>query len=206
MSINTDFPPNENIVWHPHSVTRQDREALHKQQGAVLWFTGLSGSGKSTLAGALERVLHQRCISTYLLDGDNMRRGLCRDLSFSNDDRRENIRRVGEVSRLLVDAGLIVLTACISPYRAERQMVRDMLPPGCFIEVFVDTPLAICEARDSKGLYKKARAGKLPNFTGIDAIYEAPQQPDLHLNGEQLVTDLICRLLVLLSERVLIST
>lgn len=206
MSIGADFPFNENVVWHSHSVTRQDREALHKHRGAVLWFTGLSGSGKSTLAGALEEVLHQRCMSTYLLDGDNIRRGLCRDLGFSNDDRSENIRRVGEIVRLLVDAGLIVLTALISPYRAERHKVRDMLSPGRFIEVFVDTPLEICETRDPKGLYKKARAGKLHNFTGIDAVYEAPQQPDLHLDGEQLVTDLIYRLLNLLSERIMIGS
>lgn len=206
MSIDADLPFNENVVWHLHSVTRQDREALHKHQGAVLWFTGLSGSGKSTLAGALEQVLHQRCVSTYLLDGDNIRRGLCRDLGFSNDDRSENIRRVGEMVRLLVDAGLIVLTALISPYRAERHKVRDMLPPGRFIEVFVDTPLAICETRDPKGLYKKARAGKLHDFTGIDAVYEAPQQPDLHLDGEQLVADLIYRLLNLISKRIMIGS
>lgn len=206
MSIDSGLPFNENVVWHPHSVTRQDREALHKHQSAVLWFTGLSGSGKSTLAGALEQVLHQRCVSTYLLDGDNIRHNLCRDLSFSNDDRRENIRRVGEMAQLLVDAGLIVLTAFISPHRAERQMVRDMLPLGRFIEVFVDTPLEICKTRDPKGLYKKARAGKLHNFTGIDAVYEAPQQPDLHLDGEQLVTNLICRLLDFLSERIIIGS
>ncbi len=149
--------------------------------------------------------MHQRGISTYLLDGDNVRHGLCRDLGFSDDDRRENIRRVGEVARLMVDAGLIVLTAFISPHRAERQLVRDMLPAGRFIEVFVDTPLAVCEARDPKGLYQKARAGELRNFTGIDAVYEAPQRPDLHLDGEQLVTNLTGRLLDLLDERVIIN-
>lgn len=184
MAADAGLPLNENVVWHPHPVTHQDREALHKHQGAVLWFTGLSGSGKSTLAGALEQALHQRGVSTYLLDGDNVRHGLCHDLGFGDDDRRENIRRVGEVARLMVDAGLIVLTAFISPHRAERQLVRDMLPAGRFIEVFVDTPLAVCEARDPKGLYQKARAGELRNFTGIDAGYEAPQQPDLHLDGE----------------------
>lgn len=200
------IPVNENVVWHPHQITRQDREILHKHQSAVLWFTGLSGSGKSTLAGALEQALYQRDISTYLLDGDNVRHGLCRDLGFSDDDRRANIRRVGEVARLMVDAGLIVLTAFISPYRAERQLVRDMLPAGCFIEVFVDTPLDVCEARDPKGLYQKARAGELCNFTGIDAIYEVPQQPDLHLDGKQLVTNLIGRLLDLLDKRVIIRS
>ncbi|AHF78243.1 Adenylylsulfate kinase [Sodalis praecaptivus] len=206
MAADAGLPLNENVVWHPHPVTRQDREALHKHQGAVLWFTGLSGSGKSTLAGALEQALHQRGVSTYLLDGDNVRHGLCRDLGFSDDDRRENIRRVGEVARLMVDAGLIVLTAFISPHRAERQLVRDMLPAGRFIEVFVDTPLAVCEARDPKGLYQKARAGELRNFTGIDAVYEAPQRPDLHLDGEQLVTNLTGRLLDLLDERVIIES
>lgn len=194
---------NENVVWHPHPITRQDRERLHKHQGAVIWFTGLSGSGKSTCAGAVEQALHQRGVSTYLLDGDNVRHGLCRDLIFDEDDRRENIRRVGEVVRLMMDAGLIVPTAFISPRRADRQLVRDMLPAGRFIEVFMDTPLAVCEARDPKGLYQKARAGELRNFTGIDAVYEAPQWPELHLNGEQLVTDLTGRLLALLDERII---
>lgn len=155
VSVEHATPADENIVWHPHAVTRQDREQQHGHQGVVLWFTGLSGSGKSTVAGALEQALFARGVSTYLLDGDNVRHGLCRDLGFSDDDRRENIRRVGEVAKLMVDAGLVVLTAFISPHRAERQMVRDMLASGQFIEVFVDTPLAICEARDPKGLYKK---------------------------------------------------
>ncbi|KAG4076159.1 hypothetical protein HA402_006376 [Bradysia odoriphaga] len=173
--------------------------------GVVLWFTGLSGSGKSTVAGALEQVLHQLGVSTYLLDGDNVRHGLCRDLGFSDDDRRENIRRVGEVAKLMVDAGLVVLTAFISPHRAERQMVREMLAEGQFIEVFVDTPLAICEARDPKGLYKKARAGELRNFTGIDSVYEAPARPDIWLNGEQLVTNLTTQLLDLLRGQAIIK-
>lgn len=196
---------DENVVWHSHVVSRQARERLHGHRGVVLWFTGLSGSGKSTLAGALEQALHQQGVSTYLLDGDNVRHGLCGDLGFSDDDRRENIRRVGEVARLMVDAGLVVLTAFISPHRAERQMVRDLLDEGQFIEVFVDTPLAICEARDPKGLYKKARAGELRNFTGIDAVYEAPQAPDIHLNGEQLVTNLTEQLFDLLRGRAIIK-
>ncbi len=199
-------PADENIRWHDHPVIRRDREQLHRHQSAVLWFTGLSGSGKSTLAGALEQALHQSGVSTYLLDGDNVRHGLCRDLGFSDEDRRENIRRVGEVARLMVDAGLVVLTAFISPHRAERRMVRDMLPEARFIEVFVDTPLSICEARDPKGLYKKARAGELRNFTGIDAVYEAPLAPEVHLNGEQLVTDLTLRLLDLLRSRGIIGS
>lgn len=155
---------DDNVVWHSHPVTHQDREGLHKQQGAVLWFTGLSGAGKSTLAGALEQVLHQRGVSTYLLDGDNVRHGLCRDLGFSDDDRRENIHRVGAVARLIVASGLIVLTAFISPHRTERHRVRNILPAGRFIEVFVDTPLAFCEARDPKGIYQKARASELRNL------------------------------------------
>lgn len=197
---------DENVVWHAHAVTRADRERQHGHQGVVLWFTGLSGSGKSTVAGALEQALHQLGVSTYLLDGDNVRHGLCRDLGFSDADRKENIRRVGEVARLMVDAGLVVLTAFISPHRAERQMVREMLGDGEFIEVFVDTPLSICEARDPKGLYKKARAGELRNFTGIDAVYEAPEQPEIRLDGEQLVTKLTAQLLDLLRRHDIINS
>ncbi|MEQ9877037.1 adenylyl-sulfate kinase [Pectobacterium aroidearum] len=200
-----DEPTDENVVWHAHDVTRESREKLHGHQGVVIWFTGLSGSGKSTLAGALEQALHARGVSTYLLDGDNVRHGLCRDLGFTDDDRRENIRRVGEVAKLMVDAGLVVLTAFISPHRAERKMVQDLLGEGQFIEVFVDTPLATCEARDPKGLYKKARAGELRNFTGIDSAYEAPEAPDSHLDGEQLVTNLTDQLLDLLGKRAIIK-
>ncbi|WP_017345514.1 adenylyl-sulfate kinase [Pantoea sp. A4] len=197
---------DENVVWHDHPVTREAREQQHGHQGVVLWFTGLSGSGKSTVAGALEQALHAAGVSTYLLDGDNVRHGLCRDLGFSDDDRKENIRRVGEVAKLMVDAGLVVLTAFISPHRAERQMVREQLGEGQFIEVFVDTPLAICEARDPKGLYKKARAGELRNFTGIDSAYEAPEAPEIQLDGEQLVTKLTRQLLDLLRHRDIIRS
>ena len=196
---------DQNVIWHEHALTREQREKQHGHQGVVLWFTGLSGSGKSTVAGALEQALHQLGVSTYLLDGDNVRHGLCRDLGFSDDDRKENIRRVGEVAKLMVDAGLVVLSAFISPHREERQMVRDLLGDGRFIEVFVDTPLAICEARDPKGLYKKARAGELRNFTGIDAIYEAPEQPEIRLDGEQLVTNLLVQVLDLLRGRDIIK-
>ncbi|MBK0127086.1 adenylyl-sulfate kinase [Pantoea sp. S61] len=197
---------DENVVWHDHPVTHEEREQQHGHQGVVLWFTGLSGSGKSTVAGALEQALHRAGVSTYLLDGDNVRHGLCRDLGFSDDDRKENIRRVGEVAKLMVDAGLVVLTAFISPHRAERQMVRDLLGTGQFVEVFVDTPLAVCEARDPKGLYKKARAGELRNFTGIDSVYEAPDAPEIHLDGEQLVTNLTAQLLDLLRHRDIIRS
>lgn len=191
---------DENVVWHAHQVTREQREQHHGHRGVVLWFTGLSGSGKSTVAGALEEALHELGVSTYLLDGDNVRHGLCSDLGFSDDDRKENIRRVGEVAKLMVDAGLVVLTAFISPHRAERQMVRERLGEGRFIEVFVDTPLAICETRDPKGLYKKARAGELRNFTGIDSVYESPENAEIHLDGEQLVTNLVHQLLDLLRQ------
>ncbi len=197
---------DKNVVWHAHPVTRDAREQQHGHRGVVLWFTGLSGSGKSTVAGAVEEALHQAGVSSYLLDGDNVRHGLCSDLGFSDADRKENIRRVGEVAKLMVDAGLVVLTAFISPHRAERQMVRDTLDDGQFIEVFVDTPLAICEARDPKGLYKKARAGELRNFTGIDAVYEAPEQADIHLDGEQLVTKLATQVLDLLRDRDIIPS
>ena len=148
-----------NLVWHDHQVTHAERVARHAQQPAVLWFTGLSGSGKSTIANALEVELLERGLYSYLLDGDNVRHGLCKDLGFSDADRVENIRRVGEVAKLFVDAGLLVLTAFISPFRADRDMVRALLPEGRFIEIFVDTDLAECERRDPKGLYKKARAG-----------------------------------------------
>lgn len=197
---------DENVVWHQHTVTQAQREQHHGHRGAVLWFTGLSGSGKSTVAGSLEVALSQLGVSTYLLDGDNVRHGLCSDLGFSDADRKENIRRVGEVARLMVDAGLVVLTAFISPHRAERQMVRERLGEKQFIEVFVDTPLTVCESRDPKGLYKKARAGELRNFTGIDAVYEAPESPEIHLDGQQLVTNLTSQLLDLLRKEDIIKS
>jgi adenylylsulfate kinase (apsK) len=171
----------DNIVWHQHFIDKAARSAQKGHKPALLWFTGLSGSGKSTLAGALEAELMQRGIHTYLLDGDNVRHGLCSDLGFATADRQENLRRVGEVAKLMVDAGLVVLAAFVSPYRAERAAIRARLPEGEFIEVFVDTPLSECEERDPKGLYKKARAGEIKHFTGIDDPYEAPEQADIHL-------------------------
>ncbi len=175
---------DENVIWHQHQVTKSERATLKNQQPVVLWFTGLSGAGKSTVAGALETELTQRGYHTYLLDGDNVRHGLCRDLGFSKQDRRENIRRVGELTKLMADAGLIVLSAFISPHREERALVRELLPQGEFLEVFVDASLAVCEARDPKGLYKKARAGEIKNFTGIDSEYEQPVEPEIHLNAD----------------------
>jgi bifunctional enzyme CysN/CysC len=172
----------QNVHWQPTDITRQDHAGLKNQAPRVLWFTGLSGSGKSTIANEVEKLLAVMNRHTFLLDGDNVRHGLNKDLGFTDADRIENIRRVGEVARLMADAGLIVLTAFISPFRAERQMVRDMLPAGEFVEIFVDTPLEVAEQRDVKGLYKKAREGKLKNFTGIDSPYETPEKPDIVVN------------------------
>ncbi len=183
---------NENIVWHDHAVTKQQRSVQKKQQPCVLWFTGLSGSGKSTVAGAVEQALFELGAHTYLLDGDNVRMGLCKGLTFSDSDRKENIRRIGEVAKLMVDAGLIVLTAFISPHRIDREQVRSLLPKTEFIEVFVDTPLEICEQRDPKGLYKKARAGEIKNFTGIDSAYEAPVAAEIRVeNGNQPISEAV---------------
>lgn len=162
-------------------VSQAQREALLQQRAVVIWFTGLSGSGKSTLAVQLEAHLHRQGFKTYLLDGDNIRNGLNKDLSFTDEGRVENIRRIGEVSRLFVDAGVIVLSAFISPFTADREHVRAIVGAGNFIEVFVDAPLEVCEQRDVKGLYKKARAGEVKNFTGIDSPYEPPVQPDVHI-------------------------
>ncbi|MEE4201117.1 sulfate adenylyltransferase subunit CysN [Erythrobacter sp.] len=172
----------QNVHWQPTTITRADHAAMKNQMPRVLWFTGLSGSGKSTIANEVETKLALMNRHTFLLDGDNIRQGLNRDLGFTETDRIENIRRIGEVAKLMADAGLIVLTAFISPFRAERRMVRDMLPEGEFVEVFVDTPLEVAEARDVKGLYKKARAGEIANFTGIDSPYEAPENPEIRVN------------------------
>ena len=180
--INFALRRADNIHWQHTDVTKASRAALKSQRGQVVWLTGLSGAGKSTIANLVEKRLHALGRHTYLLDGDNVRHGLNKDLGFTEEDRVENIRRVAEVAKLMVDAGLIVLTAFISPFRAERQLARDILEPGEFIEVFVDTPLAVAEARDVKGLYKKARSGQLKNFTGVDSPYEAPEAPELRID------------------------
>ncbi|WP_354623209.1 adenylyl-sulfate kinase [Psychromonas sp. MME2] len=172
---------SSDVVWHQAAVSHQDRIQLNGHKPAVLWFTGLSGSGKSTVANAVDLMLYNLNASTYVLDGDNVRHGLNGDLGFSDVDRVENIRRIGEVAKLFVDAGLIVSTAFISPFIADREMVRKQLPEGQFIEVFIDTPLAVCESRDPKGLYKKARAGEIKNFTGIDSAYQAPVNAEVHV-------------------------
>ncbi|MBT5156572.1 MAG: sulfate adenylyltransferase subunit CysN [Rhodobiaceae bacterium] len=176
----------DNIHWQATDIDRKAHAQLKNQKPLLLWFTGLSGSGKSTIANELEKILHTMNRHTFLLDGDNVRHGLNKDLGFTDADRVENIRRIGEVSKLMVDAGLIVLSAFISPFRAERDMVREMLPEGEFIEIFVDTPLDVAEQRDVKGLYKKARAGALKNFTGIDSPYEPPLNPDIRVNTTQM--------------------
>lgn len=181
--------PSVDIVWHQYSVDKQKRSQLKQQKPALLWFTGLSGSGKSTLAGALENALVELGYHTYLLDGDNVRHGLCQDLGFSDQDRQENIRRVGEVANLMLDAGLIVLTAFISPHQAQRDQIRAQVNEGEFVEIFMNTPLAECEKRDPKGLYQKARSGIIPHFTGIDSQYQPPIAPELELFSAQYPLD-----------------
>tara|TARA_Y100000310_G_C20702637_1_gene831396 strand:- start:3547 stop:4143 length:597 start_codon:yes stop_codon:yes gene_type:complete len=174
----------ENIIPHDHQIKQADRINKNGFQPKLIWFTGLSGSGKSTLAGAFETYLFNQNFHTYILDGDNVRSGLNQDLDFSDVSRKENIRRIAEVSKLFVDAGLVVLTAFISPFKEDRQQAKDLVGVDNFIEVFVDTPLEICEQRDVKGLYAKARAGKIPNFTGIDSPFERPESPDVHVMTE----------------------
>jgi len=171
-----------NIVWHQHDVDKARRAQAKKQKPCVLWLTGLSGSGKSTIANLLEKKLAEHGKHTYLLDGDNVRHGLCGDLTFSNKDRVENIRRISEVSKLFVDAGTIVLTAFISPFKAERDFCRNLLADGEFVEIFIDTPIEECEKRDPKGLYQKARQGDIKDFTGIDSPYEAPENAEITLD------------------------
>ncbi|MEQ8850039.1 adenylyl-sulfate kinase [Botrimarina sp.] len=211
------------VVWHQHSVTRADREKLAGHRGCVVWFTGLSGSGKSTVASAVEALLNASGVRTYLLDGDNVRHGLNATpqtlaalhgeaygarfgLGFAPEDRVENIRRIGEVAKLMADAGVVVLTAFVSPYRADRDAVRQALGGGLaaggdFAEVFVDTPLEVCESRDPKGLYKKARAGQIKHFTGIDDPYEPPASPELVLaGGEESIESLAKRVVEMLCE------
>lgn len=172
-----------NTVWHRTLVTKKDRQQMNGHKSCVIWFTGLSGSGKSTIANAVEERLHQLGVHTYLLDGDNVRHGLSKDLAFSKVDRIENIRRIGEVAKLFVDGGMIVLSAFISPYRLDRQEVRAILPENEFIEIYINCPLNICEERDPKGLYKRARNGEIKNFTGINDPYEEPMNPEVVINS-----------------------
>lgn len=173
-----------NITWHEHLVTREERSALKGHRGAVLWFTGLSGAGKSTIANAVDTALNQRGVHTYVLDGDNVRHGLNKNLGFSAEDRAENIRRIGEVGKLMADAGLVTLTAFISPYRDDRDAVRALMDTDAFVEIYCKASLETCEGRDPKGLYKKARAGEIKGFTGIDDPYEAPESPEIVLDSD----------------------
>lgn len=175
-----------NTVWHRATVTRQRREQKNGHKSVVLWFTGLSGSGKSTLAHAVEEQLYQSGMNTFVLDGDNVRHGLCSDLGFSDKDRKENIRRISETAKLLLEAGVITLTAFISPFKAERAIARSLMPHGDFIEIHCFCPLTVCEQRDVKGLYKKARLGEIKDFTGISSPYEEPKNPELRLDTSQL--------------------
>ncbi|EGW53844.1 adenylyl-sulfate kinase [Candidatus Endoriftia persephonae] len=193
---------DKNVVWHHATVTRERREKMNRHKAKLLWFTGLSGSGKSTLAHALEEELHQRGCHTYVFDGDNVRHGLCRDLGFSIEDRTENIRRIGEMAKLFVDAGVIALTAFISPIREDRERARGLFPHGDFIEVYVKCSLEKCESRDVKGLYQKARAGEIPEFTGISSPYEAPVKPEITVDTEiDTLEDCIAQILSVLEER-----
>jgi adenylylsulfate kinase len=183
----TDKSPN--TVRHSATVTRQRREQKNAHKSAVLWFTGLSGSGKSTLAHAVEEQLHQRGLNTFVLDGDNVRHGLCRDLGFSRENRKENIRRIGETAKLLLEAGVITLTAFISPFKEDRAIARSLMPDGDFIEIHCFCPLTVCEQRDVKGLYKRARLGEIKNFTGISSPYEEPVNPELKIDTSQLTPE-----------------
>ncbi|MDG3074866.1 adenylyl-sulfate kinase [Bacillus halotolerans] len=176
---------NPNIVWHPAVIQKSDRQSLNGHKSCALWFTGLSGSGKSVLANAVDEKLYRMGIRSYVLDGDNIRHGLNRDLGFRTEDRIENIRRIGEVAKLFVDSGQMILTAFISPFREDRDMVRALFPDGEFLEIYVKCPLQVCEQRDPKGLYKKARNGDIKHFTGIDSPYEAPLSPDLIIESDQ---------------------
>lgn len=176
---------DNNIVWHHATVTRTDREQMHNHRSVILWFTGLSGSGKSTLAHAVEDYLHKAGCSTFVLDGDNVRHGLCSDLGFADTDRIENIRRIGELAKLITEAGIITLTAFISPFKSDRNSARKLVPHGDFLEIYCQCSIETCEQRDVKGLYKKARAGKIQFFTGIGSPYEEPDKPELVVNTQE---------------------
>lgn len=196
-----------NVVWHHATVTRARREEQNGHRGAIIWFTGLSGSGKSTLAHAVEETLYQRGCRTFVLDGDNVRHGLCGDLDFSTKDRQENIRRIGEVAKLFMEAGVIVLTAFISPYRADRERVRGMVEHGDFVEIYCDTPIEICESRDVKGIYKKARAGEIAEFTGISSPYEEPENAEMTVNtGTEKLDACVQQVIAEMVQRSIITT
>ncbi|MCP4603608.1 MAG: adenylyl-sulfate kinase [Proteobacteria bacterium] len=195
----------DNLTWHQRRVTQDELEELHGHKGSTIWFTGLSGSGKSTLANAVSRELHTRSVSTIVLDGDNVRHGLTKDLGFTPEDRVENIRRVGEMAKLFTSAGLVNLTAFISPYTSDRKIARD-LQPESFIEVYCNADLEICEKRDPKGIYRKVRAGKIKNFTGIDAPYDIPKKPEISVpTGVSSVEECTAIIIDFLKERGILS-
>jgi adenylylsulfate kinase len=197
---------NRHIQWHESMVSREQRASLNRHKSVILWFTGLSGAGKSTLAHAVEHALFQQGCRTFVFDGDNVRHGLCSDLGFSPEDRVENIRRIGEMAKLFIESGTIALTAFISPYRADRERVRALVAHGDFIEVYCHCPLEICEQRDVKGLYAKARRGVIPNFTGISSPYEAPENPELVIDtGSQPLQESVSQVIDLLRKRSIIS-
>ena len=199
-------PASTNVVWHHATVTRAHRQSQNGHRAVILWFTGLSGSGKSTLAHAVEECLYRRGCRSFVLDGDNVRHGLCGDLGFSAHDRQENIRRIGEVAKLFMEAGTIVLTAFISPYRMDRRRVREMVPDADFIEIYCDAPIDVCEARDVKGIYKKARAGQIAEFTGISSPYEAPDGPEIIVEtGRTGLEDCVIRIIGELERREVIA-
>lgn len=193
---------SSNVVWHQATVTRERREALNEHRSVMLWFTGLSGAGKSTLAHAVEERLHQTGCRTFSFDGDNVRHGLCSDLGFSDQDRVENIRRVGEMGKLFLEAGVIALTAFISPFRSDRERVRSLMPHGEFFEIYCHCPLEVCEERDVKGLYKRARAGEIKNFTGISSPYEEPENPELVVDtGGLSLEESVAQVIAMLEQR-----
>ena len=197
---------SSNTVWHNATVTRARREKLNNHKSVILWFTGLSGAGKSTLAHAVEEKLYQLQCRTYVLDGDNVRHGLCGDLGFTDTDRQENIRRIGEIAKLMLEAGVIILTAFISPFEKERQLARKLVPHGDFLEIYCYCELDICEQRDVKGLYKKARAGEIKHFTGISSPYEVPKNPEIKINtGQDSLEDCVDQVINLLHDRGIIT-
>jgi len=205
--MSKDMEKSSNVVWHQATVNRKRREEKNQHKSAVLWFTGLSGSGKSTLAHAVEEALYNLSLNTFVLDGDNVRHGLNKDLGFSDIDRKENIRRISEISKLMLEAGIITLTAFISPFREERAMARSLMPHGDFIEIHCQCPLETCETRDVKGLYKKARNGEIKDFTGISSPYEAPINPELRVDTHSLsLEESVNRVIEVLKTRHIIPT
>jgi adenylylsulfate kinase len=199
-------PTDNNIVWHHATVTRERRQQQNGHKSVILWFTGLSGAGKSTLAHAVEEELHQRRAKTFVLDGDNVRHGLCSDLSFNDEDRKENIRRIGETAKLMLESGVIVLSAFISPFREDRRVARSLFPHGEFIEIYCDCSLGVCESRDPKGIYQKARKGEIAHFTGISSPYEVPEKPEIAIKtDEQPLSECVQQIVNYLWDRGIVS-